>query len=153
MRKTDVIKFVELEKKLAIADLEKEIEENMELKKEELYKEIGLDELCKKIQPLLNEAYKEYKDFKKQKLVEEITYYTDKVEYVLEKSVSKENIKEYILDQHSIRQNSSIYKLEESKYNTAKKISKEYENIITNIKYVCKNGKEAEEYVKNLGFD
>lgn len=153
MKKTDVINFIKLEKANASKSIYEEYKVKKEVAEKNLFKRTGLDELIEEIQPLMNRVYKIYSKFKEQEEIKQISYCTDALENQLKYFSTKENAKEHIIYQYAVYKSPEIFKLEDKEDKISIKTMHEYESLILNIKRVCKNGKEAEAYVRNLGFD
>lgn len=152
MTKTDLIKWLEDERRKALKNAEKRYEKEMEAYTKELYEKIQLDKHAEQIFKLckqLDSAFDELKNA----LTTDVVFceeFRDSLPRILRSfpdfESTKEELATYLFDRAERKK--SIYR----RFNElAKNINENYDSVLLNVKNI-KNAKLGVQYLESLGF-
>lgn len=156
MTKKDLIKWVNKQKELALAEVDKKRSEAFASCKEKIIEEIGLDEVASEIQKKFNEIDDKLRSWKAG-LDPDITlgdeYWgtttRDILPYISEPGATKLRLLRCDLKISG----SKVYRKIKKKFDEMEsRVNREYTNVIVNVQGL-KNAKLAAEYLESLGFD
>lgn len=156
MTKNELVKWLEKEKTEAVKKAEENYQEALQDLRESYYKELGVDELVHRVQPLFHKIHEEYEKFSEKidsvgdvsacKYAYRWKYYD--IENLKDEAYLKEAIKEAIRfkSSHEYGEKERILMLERTK------VANTYNTVIQTVKNLP-TYKDGIEYLKKLGFD
>lgn len=154
MTKRELVQWLKLKKEQVLSEVEAESQKKEEAVIEQKLKSLGFYQMTEQVQSHLNQAWELWSKWKDKHCGEKLTIFSRYTGF--EHQISglfreKTPIKELMERDIHLRRDEQEA-IDEERRNNIIKSADSYCAVINNVS-ACKNAKEAENYVKSLGFD